>query len=229
MDRESRGLGHTRARRARERASRGGVGPNVREGPPGICRTARRSSPRSQAGANSSGMRDRRFVATHRGGPLDRARHARLARWAADCAERVLPLFARCSTDPRPREALATARAWAAGQVPTGAAMKASVAAHAAARSVTDGAASAAARAAGQAVATAHFADHSMGALLYAVKALALSDGSPETELRRQLRKLPVALREPVAEGVARRLASFLTPRSMARTDLPPLPCAERG
>jgi hypothetical protein len=133
-----------------------------------------------------------------------------LARWAADCAEEVLPLFASGSADPRPREALAMVRAWADGRVKTGVAMKASVAAHAAAREATDPAAIAAARAAGQAVATAHAADHSMGALLYARKALVLSGCSPDDELRRRLNQLPAALREPVAAGVAARLSLFV-------------------
>ena len=39
-------------------------------------------------------MRDQRFVAVHRGGPLDLERHRELALWAAACAEHVLPFFA---------------------------------------------------------------------------------------------------------------------------------------
>jgi hypothetical protein len=35
-------------------------------------------------------MRDRRFVAVHRGGPLDVTKHHLLAAWVADCAEHVL-------------------------------------------------------------------------------------------------------------------------------------------
>jgi truncated hemoglobin YjbI len=151
-------------------------------------------------------MRDRRFVAEHRGGPLAHDSHVLLARWAADCAERVLHLFVRCSDDPRPQQALDIARAWAGGEVKTGKAMKASLAAHAAARQVNEKAAIAAARAAGQAVATAHAADHSMGALLYALKALEASGRSSGPELRLQLAKLPNHLREPVASGVSLRL-----------------------
>lgn len=150
-------------------------------------------------------MRDRRFVAAHRGGPLDRESHAVLARWAADCAERVLPLFTRVSEDPRPSQALEIGRAWARGEVTTGAAMKASVAAHAAARSITDKAAIAAARACGQAVATAHFADHSMGALLYLLLAREASGRPAEKELDAQIAKLPEPLREMVCTGVAER------------------------
>ncbi len=151
-------------------------------------------------------MRDRRFVAVHRGGPLERVDHALLARWAADCAERVLHLFTRHRDDTRPQEALAVARAWANGQVKTGVAMKASLAAHAAARLADDKAAVAAARAAGQAVATAHFADHSMGALLYALKALEASGAASEPELTLQLSKLPVHLLPAVSAGIEVRL-----------------------
>src|SRR5262245_32252121 len=117
-------------------------------------------------------MRDRRFVAVHRGGPLEKEKHKLLAFWAADCAERVLPLFEQCSADDRPRRAIETARAWARGEVPVGAAQKAAVAAHAAARAKKNTSAVAAARAAGHAVATAHMADHSLGPVIYALKAL---------------------------------------------------------
>lgn len=165
-------------------------------------------------------MRDRRFVAAHRGGPLDRESHVWLARWAADCAERVLPLFTRTNdNDDRPARALEIARAWANGDVKTGRAMKASLAAHAAARESTDEAAIAAARAAGQAVATAHAADHSMGALLYAVKALEAAGLEADSELQSQLERLPDHLREPVESGVIARLAKLGIRASSRRLD----------
>ncbi len=154
-------------------------------------------------------MRDRRFVAIHRGGPLERESHNALARWAAECAERTLHLFSRVSDDPRPKNALDVARRWAAGAVKTGVAMKASLAAHAAARQVEDKAAIAAARAAGHAVATAHASDHSMGALIYALKALELSGSSSEVEFQSQIAKLPQHLREPVTSGVVLRLGKL--------------------
>ena len=158
--------------------------------------------------------RDRRFVAVHRGGPLDRASHAALARWAADCAERVLPLFARHSTDRRPAKALEVLRSWAAGEVTTGAAMKASLGAHAAARKATNPAAIAAARAAGQAAGTAHCADHSMGALLYALKALAAYGRNAGSEFRQRIAKVPGHLREQVEQGVVARLGTMKVPVS---------------
>ena len=151
-------------------------------------------------------MRDCRFIAAHRGGPLDRESHRFLARWAAGCAERVLPLFVRLSEDPRPQQALEVARAWADGEVATGVAMKASVAAHAAARMARDKAAIAAARAAGHAVATAHAADHSMGALLYALKALEASGSASQPELELQLGNLPPHLLDAVSSGIEARL-----------------------
>jgi predicted transglutaminase-like cysteine proteinase len=90
--------------------------------------------------------------------------------------------------------------------VKTGVAMKAAVAAHAAARAMTNKAAIAAARAAGHAVATAHAADHSMGALLYALKALEANGTPSGPELEVQLAKLPAHLLDQVASGIEARI-----------------------
>jgi hypothetical protein len=156
--------------------------------------------------------RDPRFVAVHRGGLLDLSRHRLLASWAADCAEHVLPLFAaRHPDDERPRRAIESARAWARGEATVGEARKASVAAHAAARGASDPAAREAARAAGHAVATAHMADHELGAAAYAIKAVRLASPGPdaqkagERECRWQREQLPDAVRELVLSGQERR------------------------
>ena len=162
-------------------------------------------------------MRDRRFVAAHRGGPLDKDRHIFLARWAADCADGALYLFTQSSDDIRPARALEIARAWANGDVKTGEAMKASVASHAAARGIINKPAIAAARAAGHAVATAHFADHSMGALLYTLKALEAAGFESDSELLSRLEKLPSHLREPIESGVSFRMAKLGIRASMKR------------
>lgn len=129
-------------------------------------------------------MRDERFRAVHRGGPLDPRRHRLLSRWAADCAEHVLPLFSeKYPGDGRPRSAIETARAWARGEVTVGEARAAAVGAHAAARGAVDDAACAAARAAGHAAATAHMADHALGAAAYALRAVhASSRGRSDAE-----------------------------------------------
>lgn len=62
--------------------------------------------------------RDPRFVTIRRGGTLtDSDRHV-LALWAAACAEQVLDHFASAEPeDPRPRDAIEHARAWARGEV----------------------------------------------------------------------------------------------------------------
>ena len=148
-------------------------------------------------------MRDRRFIAAHRGGPLSKEDHRRLAAWAAECVERLLPIFERTSPDPRPRAAVEGARAWARGEIPVGHAQKAAVAAHAAARAVS-GEAVAVARAAGHAAATAHMADHSLGAVIYGLKAL--EQGEVAEEHAWQLSSLPADLRELVTTALARRL-----------------------
>jgi hypothetical protein len=134
-------------------------------------------------------MRDRRLVARHRGGPLDGPRHRLLAAWAADCADHVLALFEECSSDDRPRRAVELARAWARGEVSVGDARKAALGAHAAARDVTSQSASAVARAAGHAVATAHMADHCLGASLYALKAAEATGDVPPPRSRKKRRK----------------------------------------
>jgi hypothetical protein len=147
-------------------------------------------------------MRDRRFVAVHRGGPLDVARHRLLAAWAADCAERVLSLFKEHSPDDRPKRAVEVARAWARGEVSVGDAQKAAVGAHAAARAVTSNSAAAAARAAGHAVATAHMADHCLGAAVYARKAVEATGTSTDGERAWQLGRLPDGVRELVVSAL---------------------------
>ncbi len=152
-------------------------------------------------------MRDQRFIAAHRGGPLDRERHRLLATWAADCADRLLPLIEKHSDDPSPRRAIETARAWVRGDVKTGAAQKAAVACHAVARGLRDPAAVAAARAIGHAVATAHFADHCLGIPLYGLKAIEATGGSVETERAWQLAHLPAEVRELVTSALENRLA----------------------
>lgn len=95
-----------------------------------------------------------------------------LAVWAADCAERVLPLFeSRAPHDRRPRDAIDGVRAFARGELRIGPVRALAAAAHAAARSVDDPAAIAAARAAGQASAVAHMAAHARGVVYAAVAA----------------------------------------------------------
>ncbi|HEY4281650.1 MAG TPA: hypothetical protein VGM62_01210 [Chthoniobacterales bacterium] len=100
--------------------------------------------------------------------------------WAADCAERVLPMFeTKVLSDPRPREAIEGIREFARGGKRTARLRSLALAALAAAREVGDAAASVAARAAGLAAATAytkalpnpHHAKHVLGPAAYAAQA----------------------------------------------------------
>src|SRR5215217_4538405 len=89
-----------------------------------------------------------------------------LARWAIDCAERVMPYFEDARPqDRRPQQAIDALQNWIdTGEFRMAAIRKASRDAHAAARDVgEDSPARAAARAAGQAAATAHVPRHAYG------------------------------------------------------------------
>jgi hypothetical protein len=138
--------------------------------------------------------RDRRFVTEHRGGPLSAERHRMLMEWARGCAGHVLRLYGD-RIDPRITDALDVAKAWEAGAASIGDARKASLGAIAAAHEAPHPAAVAVARAVGHAVATAHMADHSLGAADYALKAVKAAGRYIEVERRWQERRLPDPIR----------------------------------
>jgi len=91
----------------------------------------------------------------------------------------------------------------------------AAFAAHAAARDASDVVASEVARAAGHAVATAHMADHELGAAFYAIRALRAASPGPagvaagESECRWQRERLPDAIRDLVLSDEALRKDKF--------------------
>ena len=150
--------------------------------------------------------RDPRFITIRRGGTLTDSDHRLLALWAAACAEHVLHLFeAARPSDPRPRQAIEQARAWARGEIKMSQARAAGGHAQAAARELS-GAARHAAYAAGQAAVVAHVAAHELGAAAYAIKAAraAVPGGEGESAGRRECRwqreQLPDAIRELVLD-----------------------------
>src|SRR5438046_10429089 len=101
-------------------------------------------------------VRDPRSVTIRRGGTLTDPDHQLPALWAASCAEHVLDLFESAQPeDPRPRQAIEQARAWARGEITMTQARTAAGHANAAARDLS-GAPRHAAYAAGQAAAVAH-------------------------------------------------------------------------
>lgn len=61
-------------------------------------------------------IRDQRFVAVHRGGPLTLEHHRLLIDWARKCVLHVLPLL-EGAVDERLTLALETAEAWGQGKV----------------------------------------------------------------------------------------------------------------
>lgn len=151
-------------------------------------------------------VRDPRFVTIRRGGTLTDSDHQLLALWAAVCAEHVLDLFESVRPDdPRPRQAIEQARAWARGEVTMMPARTAGGHAMGAARDLR-GAARHAAYAAGQAGAVAHVAAHELGAAAYAIRAARATapDGEGEAagrlECRWQRDQLPDAIRELVLD-----------------------------
>ncbi|MDZ4180704.1 MAG: hypothetical protein U1E29_15975 [Coriobacteriia bacterium] len=171
---------------------------------------------KAQAARRYAGRRDPRFVAIHRGGSLDEPTHRLLAVWAADCAEHVLPLFAAsCPDDDRPAHAIRTALAWSRGEATVTEARAAAGAAHAAAREAADPVAREVARAAGHAVATAHMADHELGAAFYAIRAVRLTASESEAleagerECRWQRDRLPNEIRELVLSDQEKRAVKF--------------------
>ncbi len=151
-------------------------------------------------------QRDPRFITIRRGGTLSDSDHRLLALWAATCAEHVLHLFeAAQPSDPRPRQAIAQARAWVRGEATMTQSRAAGGHAMAAARDLR-GAAREAAYATGQAAAVAHVAAHELGAAAYAIRAARAAAAQSERERAGRLEcqwqreQLPDAIRELVLD-----------------------------
>ncbi len=141
-------------------------------------------------------MRDKRFIAEHRGGPLKKEQHYQLIKWACYCSKHVLPLS--CEIDDRLKNALHVAESWQKGNVSVGEARKASLGAISVANESSNPTAILVARSVGHAVATAHMADHSLGAAWYALKATKNAGKSPAAERKWQNKKLPPEIKDLV-------------------------------
>ncbi|MBP7096558.1 MAG: hypothetical protein KBC36_10760 [Spirochaetia bacterium] len=163
--------------------------------------------------------------------PLDSLRA--LGAWAADSAERALPIFeSRAPGDARPREAIAGIREFAAGGKRTARLRVLSLAAFAAAREAPDPAAKAAARAAGLAASSAYThplrdaaqTKHVVGAAAYAALALELAAGndaaSGDAEIARALAAVPTEVRRVLAEMEARGPGTARVDALMQRLDM---------
>jgi len=142
-------------------------------------------------------MRDKRFIAEHRGGILKKEQHKQLIKWACDCAENVSLLFGGI-IDARLTKALLVAKAWAEENATVGEARKASLNAIAVANESLNPISTAVARAIGHAAATAHMADHSIIAAEYALKAIKLANKSVDAERNWQDKQLSSDISELV-------------------------------
>ena len=142
-------------------------------------------------------MRDRRFIAEHRGGSLKAEQHRQFIKWGCDCARHVLSLMGE-KTDERLINALHIGREWEKGNATVGEARKASLDCIALANELTNPVFISVSRAVGHAVATAHMADHALAAALYALKAIKLSGNSIDEERKWQNEQLPLEIRELV-------------------------------
>jgi hypothetical protein len=140
-----------------------------------------------------------------------------LGGWAANCAERALPVFEKhVVSDTRPRAAIKGIRVFARGGKRTAELRSLALAALAAAREVGDPAAAAAARAAGLAASSAYthpLADvqqtkHIVGPAAYAALALELDHAGDPTiadgEVRWAIEHVPSEVREVLLQMPAR-------------------------
>lgn len=142
-------------------------------------------------------MRDKRFIAQHRGGPLKKEQHLQLIKWSCVCAENGLQLLGKIP-DERLVNALLVGKNWAIGNATVGDARKASLKAIAVANESSNHVAIAVARAVGHAVATAHMADHSLGGAIYALIAVKHAGKSVEEARKWQNEQLPSEIKELV-------------------------------
>ena len=138
-------------------------------------------------------MRDKRFVAEHRGGPLTRDQHKQLILWACKCVENVLPLISN-KVDERLTNAIQIAKEWTKDNTSVGDARNASIDAVRVANELTNPIEIAVASSVGHAVATAHMADHSLRAAEYALKAIKLTGISIDNERNLQNKLLSPAI-----------------------------------
>ncbi len=131
---------------------------------------------------------------------LSEADRRAVALWAADCAERVLPLFeAEAPSDGRPADAIVRARAFGRGELDAAGQIRQRFVAGRAAGVVSDPAAVAAARSAAQASGVAHMGAHALGAAAYAAKAAGLAanpDDAVDAEIAWQLGHMTQPVRE---------------------------------
>ena len=155
-----------------------------------------------------------------------------LGDWAADCAERALPVFEKHAvSDTRPRAAIEGIRVFAGGGRRTARLRSLALAAMAAAREVGDQAAAAAARAAGLAASSAYThplidvqqTKHIVGPAAYAILALELDHAGDTTiadgEVRWAIEHVPSEVRDVLLQMPARQAGNSRLDRLLHTLD----------
>ncbi len=156
-----------------------------------------------------------------------------LGSWAADCAERALPIYEKqTEADSRPRAALEGIRVFAAGGKRTAHLRSLSLAAFSAAREAADPAAAAAARAAGLAASSAYthpLADvqqtkHIVGPAAYAALARELNQGGDpaigDHEVTWAIEHVTPQVREILVQMAAREMGRTRLDNLMYKVDV---------
>ena len=109
---------------------------------------------------------------------IAQANRRALILWALELAEETArELAEKYPEDPRPREAIAASRAWAAGEIKMPIAKRAILNCHAMAKELADPADIARCHAVGQACSVAHTAGHAMSYPIYELTAIVLELG----------------------------------------------------
>ncbi|MGN7919617.1 putative immunity protein [Lysobacter sp. 22409] len=170
-------------------------------------------------GATRAGTRQEKSSVSAKGKieiPLSEDELRQIALFAAACARRVLPIFeAARPNDLRPRDAIAEAEAFAAGDKRKATLRACAWAAYAAARETKDASAANAAHAASHAAAAAylhplaspHQVKHVLGAAVHQALALELEAGN-DTDVGNEQLHWAANLASPAVRNVLRRLPS---------------------
>jgi len=146
-------------------------------------------------------MRDKKWVLEHRGGSLKIEQQKLLMKWAINCVNHLLPLLDN-NINEKIIDALNTGNNWVIGKAKTGDAINVSREIIKYVKTLHNELEIAITRAAGHAVATAHMADHSMGAVYYGLKAIKIHGGSIDAELNWQIEQIPGEIKELVIDGL---------------------------
>jgi hypothetical protein len=146
-------------------------------------------------------MRDKKWVLEHRGGTLKIEQQKQLIKWAIDCVNHLLPLLNN-NINEKIINAINIGNNWIIGKAKTGDALKISREIIKYVKSLDNELEIVITRAAGHAVATAHMADHCMGAVYYGIKAIEINGGSIDSEINWQIKHIPNDMKELVLNGL---------------------------